>query len=328
MWTRLFSIAGNAFTQTIRQAVFGVVLILTVLLLILSNAISAWTLEDDNKLMIEFGLSTLLMGGLFLAAFSAAGVLSREIEDRTAVTVISKPVGRVVFIVGKYVGLSAALAVAFYLCAIALLIVLRHGVLEAASDPYDVPALAFGFGALFLVFLIAGFCNFFYGSSFQSLAVALAALLFTLAALALCVVDKDWQLQPFGADFLDPAILGAVFLLFVCVLVLTAIALAASTRLGQVMTLLVCLAFLVLGLISDYVFGFGASSAESAVASRLLSAAYHVLPNIGFFWIADAIADRRGVPVQYVAQATGYGVVYIVAALLVATALFQRRELG
>jgi len=328
MWFRLLNIAGNAFVETIRQPVYGLVLLLTALLLVFSNVISGWTLEDDNKLMIEFGLSTLLMAGLFLAAFSAAGILAREIENRTAMTVMSKPVSRPVFIAGKYVGLAAALAVAFYLCSIVMLIVVRHRVLEAASDPYDVPALVFGFGALLLVFLIGGFCNFFYGSLFQPLAVKLAVGLFTAAALALCLVDKNWQLQAFGADFLDPAVIAAIFLVFLSVLVLTAIALAASTRLGQVMTLLVCVGFLILGLISDYVFGGGAESAGSPIAAGLLGAAYHLLPNLAAFLVSDALVGGRAVPVYYVAVAAFYGLLHIVAALLVAIALFQERELG
>lgn len=328
MLTKLFTIAGNAFTETVRQPIYGVVLLLTTLLLILCNVISGWTLEDDNMLMKEFGLSTLLMSNLVLAAFSAAGILAREIDNHTALTVISKPIGRPVFILGKYLGLAGALAVAYYLTTIAFLIVVRHRVLEAVSDPYDVPALAFGFGALFLVFAVGGFCNFFYGMQFQSLAVRLAVVLFTLVALALCIIDREWNLQPFGKEFLDVRLAVAIFLIFISVMVLTAVALAASTRLGPAMTLLVVLGIAALGMISDYVFGAGAARADTEVASTALKSAYHIIPNIGFFWLADVVTELRDIAAGYFFLTLLYGFLWVAAFLGIAVALFQNRELG
>jgi hypothetical protein len=328
MFTKLFSIAGNAFTETVRQPVYGVVLLLTVLLLIFCNVISGWTLEDDNMLMKEFGLSTLLMSNLVLAAFSAAGILAREIDNHTALTVISKPIGRPMFIVGKYLGLAAALAVAYYLTTIAFLIVVRHRVMEAVSDPYDVPALAFGFGALFLIFFVGGFCNFFYGMHFQSLAVRLAVVLFTMVALALCIIDREWKLQTFGKEFLDLRLMVAIFLIFVSVMVLTAVALAASTRLGPAMTLVVVLGVAAVGMISDYVFGGGSAKADTAAAAAVLNGAYHVIPNIGFFWLADVVVELRDVALGYFLLSVLYGVLWVVAFLGIAVALFQKRELG
>lgn len=328
MLTKLFSIAGNAFTETVRQPIYGVILLLTALMLILCNVMSAWTLEDDNMLMTEFGLSTLLMSNLVLAAFSAAGILAREIDNHTALTVMSKPIGRPVFIVGKFLGLAGALAVAYYLTSIAFLIVVRHRVMEAVSDPYDVPALLFGFGALFLVFLVGGFCNFFYGMHFQSLAIRLAVVLFTMAALALCLISRDWKLQPFGKDFLDLRLLVAIFLIFVSIMVLTAVALAASTRLGPAMTLLVVLGVAALGMISDYVFGGGADRADTATAAFALESVYHIVPNIGFFWLADVVVELRDVALGYFLLAIAYGALWVVAFLSLAVALFQKRELG
>ncbi len=68
MWTKLVSVAGNCFTETIRQPIYGVILFVTTFLLVFNVSISAYTLDDDNKLLKDLGLSTLLMSGLFLAA--------------------------------------------------------------------------------------------------------------------------------------------------------------------------------------------------------------------------------------------------------------------
>ena len=113
---KLLAISINTFLETIRQPIFGVVLATTLLLMMLNVSLAAYTLDDDDKLLTELGLSTLLLSGLFLASFSATSVLTREVEVKTVLTVISKPVSRWLFILGKYLGLLAGLALAFYIC--------------------------------------------------------------------------------------------------------------------------------------------------------------------------------------------------------------------
>ena len=87
MLQRFYAIAVNAFVETIRQPIYGVILLATAVLFILNVSLAAFTLDDDDKLLLDLGLSTLLMSGLFLSAFSAAGILSREIENKTVLTV-------------------------------------------------------------------------------------------------------------------------------------------------------------------------------------------------------------------------------------------------
>lgn len=322
MFTALFSVAGNCFKETIRQPIYGIILLTTAGLLVLNVGLSAYTLDDDNKILKDIGLSTILMSGLFLAAFSAAGVLSREIENKTVLTVISKPVGRPVFLLGKYVGLATALAVANYLIAIAFLLTVRHKVLERSSQDFDMPVILFGTGALALTLLLAAFCNYLYGMQFASTAVGLSLPLMSAAILLVCLIDPKWHVQPFAKDFLDGQILAAILLVFLAVLVLTAVAVAASTRLGQVMTLAVCTGVLLVGLVSDYFFG---SRAETNLAARV---GYAIAPNIGVLWVTDAITQGNPVSFKYVGMASVYALSLCTAALCVAVALFQKREVG
>ena len=78
MFSKAYSIAWNTFLETIRQPIYGVILLATSLMLVMNLGLAMFTLEDDNKLLYVLGLSTLLLSGLFLSAFSASGVLSRE----------------------------------------------------------------------------------------------------------------------------------------------------------------------------------------------------------------------------------------------------------
>jgi len=323
--SKLLSIARNTFTETIRQPIYGVVLMVTAGLLVLNLALAAFTLEDDNKLLKDLGLSTLLLSGLFLAAFSATGVLTREIENKTVLTVISKPVARPVFILGKFLGLAAALGVGFYLCSLVFLMTVRHRVLQTATDPYDMPVIVFGLGAVAVALAVAGFCNYFYGMQFGSTSVALLVPLTSAAMALICLIDKDWHIQRFGKDFLDGQILAATALIFLAVLVLAAVALAASTRLGPVATLVICTAALLMGLTSDSLLGRWQEGTDVAWLAR---AAYRALPNIGFFWVADALTAEYTVGADYVGLACLYALLYVGALLLIAVALFQKRQLG
>jgi ABC-2 type transport system permease protein len=145
MAQRIFSIARNTFTESIRQPIYMVMLGLVIFGLIISLFLSAYTFDNDDKILIELCLSTIFLGGLLLAALVATGVLSREVENKTVLTVISKPVGRPAFIVGKYLGVVAAVALAFWIWSIVTLMLVRHEVMSTARDKVDMPVFIFGF---------------------------------------------------------------------------------------------------------------------------------------------------------------------------------------
>ncbi|MGD2108129.1 MAG: hypothetical protein PVI86_01930 [Phycisphaerae bacterium] len=325
MFQRFYTIALNTFVETIRQPIFGVILLATAILLILNVSLAAFTLEDDDKLLLDLGLSTLLLSGLFLSTFSAAGVLSREIENKTVLTVVSKPVSRPLFVVGKYVGLMAALVVAYYLATLVFILTVRHGVMERTTDPWDWPVLIFGPGALTAALSIGAFCNYFYGKDFPTTTLTLLTPLLTVAVLLVGKLDEDWEVIPFASDFVGGQVLIAAFLVFLAVMVMAAIALAASTRFGQLATLVICSAFLSLGLISDYAFG------RHEAASTLAKIAYRTVPNIGPFWVIDGLnagTEATTVTGQYIGFVTAYALLLVTAIVSIAVLAFQRREVG
>jgi ABC-type transport system involved in multi-copper enzyme maturation permease subunit len=322
LFNKLYAIALNTFVETIRQPIFGVVLIATLFLMILNVGLAAFTLDDDDKLLAELGLSTLLLSGLFLSSFAATSVLTREIENKTVLTVISKPVGRTLFLVGKYLGLVLALTLAYYICFLGFFFSVQHRVLQMSADPWHMPVLVFGLGGAIITCLIAGFRNFLHGKEFVTSALWLGVPLLTAGAVATCFLGREWQWQTFAQGFPGTELFVASFLVFCAVLVLAAIALAASTRVGQIMTLLICAGVLMVGLIVDYLLS------ELAKSSVLADTVYRHFPNFSFFWIVDAINNEREIPFVYTQYVAGYAILMAGAALLVGVALFQRREVG
>jgi hypothetical protein len=322
MFSKLWGIIANSYTETIRQPIYGVIILATFFLLVLNLGMAAYTLDDDNKFNKDLGLSTLLMAGLFLSAFSAAGILSREIENKTVLTVVSKPVGRPLFLFGKFLGLSGALATAFYLCGVVFLLTMRHKVMSTARDEFDMPVILFGAGGVLVSLLVAVFCNYFYDMQFSSTAIALGVPLMTVALALVALVGPGWAIQPFGQDFVDGQLIGALVLVFAMVMILTAVSVAVSTRMGQVMTLSVCTAVLLVGLVSDTMFG------QYRDGSLLAKLAYWFSPNLAFLWVTDALTQDKHITLAYVGMAFGYAALLVVAWLMVGVALFQKREVG
>jgi hypothetical protein len=267
MFGQTLAIARNTFFESIRQPIVLVLLVVATLGLIFSNLLAGFTMEDDQRMMIDLGLSTVFICGTLLAAFIATNILNREIENRTALTVISKPVGRPLFVLGKYLGVAAAILLAcLYMCLVMALVEM-HGVLQTVRQPAHKPVLVFGVMAGLLGLGASIWCNYFYGRVFASTVVAITTPLAAVAYFLSLLFDHDFNRQAIAAGFHGQLWL-AMSAVTMAVLVLAAIAIAASTRLGQVMTLAVTIGIFVLGMMSDGIFGRAIHGVEQRWTER------------------------------------------------------------
>ena len=326
--TGLIAIARNAFVETVRQGVYAVLIFLTLAVLVLDVPLSSWTMgqeqaqykKTDQQLLVNLGLSTLLLSGLFVSAFGAAGVVSREIRDRTILTVVSKPLSRALVVAGKFLGVAAAVAVAYWLCSVAFLMTVRHGVVSSVTDPYDFPVIVLGCSSLAAAILAAVFCNYFLGWHFVASAVGFAGILMTAAMATIAWVGKGWEIVPFGQG-IPAALPAAMLLMLFSNLVFAAVAVAASTRLRAGATLLACIGFFLIGIWGYDFFDPLGSASPAAGAVR------QAWPELKFFYALEALVQEKSISASYVALAGAYALCLIVAILSVGMAMFQRREL-
>lgn len=324
-----FIIARNAFTESIRQPVVVVILLGGILAVVFNVSLAAFTLEDDNKILVDLGLSSLFLAGLLLAAFTAAGVLSREIEDRTVLGVVSKPVPRPAVVVGKYLGAAAAVAVGYWSLAAMFLLSVRHRVAAAgeATAGLDGPVVVFGLTAVVLAVAVAAAASYFHGRPFAGVFVPALALATTLAVGATWCVARGWRLQSPLVEW-NPQLMLGLAMVLEAVLVLAAAAIAVSTRLGQVMTLVIAAAVFLGGLVSEYFLGTLVVGAQEGWARWLAWPAYAALPNMQFFWPADALTQGQEIGLAHFGLVSLYAVAMIVALVSLAVILFQERDVG
>jgi len=318
---KLFTLAKNTFIETLRQPVYAVIIIAALLLLFISPSLTMYTMSDDNKFLREVGLSTLFLASLFIAIFSASGAVAKEIENKTITTVLTKPVQRPIFIIAKFIGVAAAVALAHHICTIALLMAIRHGVLVTVSDTHDWTVISTAAVVVAAAFLLSAFFNYAYDWRFSSTAVVLTGIFATLGIVFLAFIDRNWQFNPAdnGINALD--VYGSVLLLLAAIIIV-ALAVALSTRFNIMVTLSACVGIFLLGLVSDYTFG---RFAETQLWAKIC---WFLLPNLQIFWISDAIYEESAVPVKYIVISATYAVCYTTAILALAVALFQRRQVG
>jgi ABC-type transport system involved in multi-copper enzyme maturation permease subunit len=290
--------------------------------------LAAFTMGEDEKLLVDLGLSTLFLVGLLLAAFTASSVLSKEIENKTVLTVVSKPVTRAAVIVGKFLGVAAALGVGYYVLTLAFLMAVRHKpqMGMGSGEIYDGPVLTFSLLFGLLALLTAGLLNYLYRRPFPSTLTACLAVLLTVAVGICSCLARDWWLQSPLTDF-NPQLFYAVGQVFLAILVLSAAAIAASTRVNQVITLLICCGLFLLGLVSEFFLGRSLAD-DASLLTRLLAPLYLAVPNLQVFWAADALAQGHAITPEYFASVAAYAAVLITALLSLAILLFQRRDVG
>ena len=108
VWPKGGAVAVAAYRESLRQPMFWLIAGLAAVLILISMVIPYFTLGDDYKLMKQVGFdAVMLFSGLF-GLLTASISVNDEIEGRTAITVISKPVSRRQFFIGKYLGILLA----------------------------------------------------------------------------------------------------------------------------------------------------------------------------------------------------------------------------
>ena len=108
---KIVAIALNTFREAVRDKVLYSLLFFALGLIAASVALNRLAIGQQAKLITDLGLASISIFGTLIAIFVGIGLVSKEIERRTIFTIISKPVGRGRFLVGKYFGLVLTLAV-------------------------------------------------------------------------------------------------------------------------------------------------------------------------------------------------------------------------
>jgi len=152
----------------------------------------------------------------------------------------------------------------------------------------------------------------------------MAAALYAVLAYMAAGVGPDAQ-RVWDAPSLDPALAKAVLLIFVELMLVTAIALFFSTFSTPILSAAFTFALFIVGHFSVDLRNFD-QVVDSAAAAKIARGLYWVLPNLAQFDVKAQVVHGQPVPAGYVALVCAYGLVYIGLLLTLAISVFSRRD--
>ncbi|MDO4576312.1 MAG: ABC transporter permease [Planctomycetia bacterium] len=112
---KIAAIAGNTAKSVMQQPIFIVLAIFGILAVLVFPFIPYNTLGEDVKILKSQGLTLVKVLGILLAVWSAGTSVSEEIEEKTALTLLSKPISRRQMVLGKFFGIVLGVSIFFIL---------------------------------------------------------------------------------------------------------------------------------------------------------------------------------------------------------------------
>src|SRR6266567_5500033 len=126
MSARIVHIASNTFREAVRDRVLYNLIAFALLMSGAAVLVGQISIDIERLVVINLGLTAVSLFGLVIAIFIGIGLVSKEMDKRTLYTVLSRPVRRWEFIVGKFFGLTGTLIVNTFLMAIGVFLALLY----------------------------------------------------------------------------------------------------------------------------------------------------------------------------------------------------------
>ena len=142
---RTLAIATNVFREAIRDRVLYLVGLYAIVYGLSLRLLPEVSGTADGKIIPDFGIAIISLVGLVVAVFVGTSLINKEIEKRTVLVLLAKPISRTEFIVGKHLGLSGVLAVLIF-----LMTVIYVAGLQFSQIDYSLGAIAIAEFYLFL----------------------------------------------------------------------------------------------------------------------------------------------------------------------------------
>lgn len=251
---KIKAIAYNTFKEAARNKIFYLLVAFGVVFALSSKVISLLTLGDDVKVLKDAGLAAISFFSVLIAVFTGINLVYKEIEKKTIYNILSKPISRTNFIIGKFFGLAFTLLVALTAMAV-----------------------------IFFLFLY------------------------------IAVGDAD------------PRILLYFFMLYIELLIITAISLLFSSFSTPILSSIFTISLYLIGQVL-WTFNLFKAYLRTPFDKFVAHLFYYILPNLDKFNLKHAVVMKAQLEPGYIVNAVLYGVAYIAAVLFLATFIFNKRE--
>ena len=128
---RVWAVAKNGFQEIIRDRILYFISFFSLLLILASRLLPEIAAGTDEKILLDFGIGSIALLSVVIAIFVGTGLINKEIEKRTLLMLIPKPITRSELIVGKHLGLLAVLGVT-----VSIMMLIYLGMLSFSNISY------------------------------------------------------------------------------------------------------------------------------------------------------------------------------------------------
>ena len=147
------AVALNTFREAIRNHILYNLLIFALLIIGGSTIIGNLTIGQGDKVITDIGLASISIFGVLISIFVGIGLIYKEIDKKTIYNILSKPIRKYEFLLGKYMGLLITLAINVFLMTLGLLITLYY--MNGVFALHILPAILLIFFELMIVTSVA-----------------------------------------------------------------------------------------------------------------------------------------------------------------------------
>ena len=248
------AIAANTFKEAIRDRVLYLLLFFAVITILFSRILGLLTVGDKVKIVKDVGLASISLFGALMAVLIGTGLVYKEIDKKTIYTLLSKPIHRFQFLLGKFLGLMLTLFIMLLLMSI--------------------------------IFILLVF---------------------------------------FHTFKIEVRLLNAIFLIFVELCLITAVAILFSCFSTPILSSLFSLSFYLIGHLS---WGFQTliQKMKPGTGKVVVQALYLILPNLENFNIKTEVVHHLPLPFQFYLLSTLYGIFYALFVLTIAFLVFKKKD--
>src|SRR3970040_3022250 len=136
--SQILAIARNTFREAVRDRVLYNLVAFAVILIVSALLFGEISIGIQKTILINIGLSSISIFGLLIAIFLGIGLVYKEMDKRSLYTLLSKPIRRWQFVVGKFLGLNFTLLVNTAFMSVGLWAALYYLTRQFVSQDQDI----------------------------------------------------------------------------------------------------------------------------------------------------------------------------------------------
>ena len=309
------SIAKTTIGEAVRRRILLIILLIGILFLVIAPSLNMLTARQETTILKSLTLGVIQITSAVIALVLTVYMLPNEVERRTIYTILSKPVQRWQFLLGKYFGAIGALGLMIALMTFTLLFV--YAVMQSPEKP-TAPIATF----IVLLFVLLGITNRVKEKPGGSLIIGVLSA--GVMGSLYWIGSATGQLDVFS-DFAKTA---AMFYVQMCLL--AAVGVFFSTFTSPIVNFFLSGGVYLMGSMFNTLFQAVAENTQMPLFAKIaVQIIQSIVPNFQNFSVQNAVVNPqtviRGEMAHYLNLA-GYGFMYISILLILGILIFDRKE--